>query len=130
MPVSHCAREARAPSADNDALILRHSCSRWPLSPLVPMRSDPARSTRLSFATRCRPTAAAAAAASETLSTLKFAERAAHVRNHARVNDAESAEELRDATLRRCVLLSPRSEPQDAPAWSLSMPTAFPPSVS
>jgi hypothetical protein len=48
---------------------------------------------------------AAAAAASETLSTLKFAERAAHVRNHARVNEAESAEELRDATLRRCVLL-------------------------
>ena len=44
---------------------------------------------------------AAAAAASETMSTLKFAERAAHVRNHARVNDAESAEELRDATLRR-----------------------------
>ena len=73
---------------------------------------------------------AAAAAASETMSTLKFAERAAHVRNHARVNDAESAEELRDATLRRCVLLSPRSELQDAPAWSLSMPTAFPPSVS
>ena len=51
------------PSAESDALILRHSCSRWPLSPLVPMRSDPAKSTRLSFATRCRPTAAAAAAA-------------------------------------------------------------------
>jgi hypothetical protein len=64
---------ARAPRADNDALILRHSCSRWPLSPLVPMRSDPAKSTRLSFATRCRPTAAAAAAAAPSPSAAPVA---------------------------------------------------------
>ena len=74
---------------------------------------------------------AAAAAASETLSTLKFAERAAHVRNHARVNEAESAEELRDATLRRCVLLSSHRASHRAHRHGvLSMPTAFPPSVS